>query len=289
MKKSMIIYSTCQVLIFQSILSQHERFNELFTIEYFSNFSSPGNSQFNITEDKLRQCDVFLYHPIKDIGDGRSTEDLMQLLSPDALAFILPYVTFSAYWPDFEITPRSPLGISKNRPYGSIPYRSEILENVINKHTHSNKQILTEYLHKYEEISILAHTSLKDTYRYLNNLDKQPGPFSIGKYIEETYQEQHLFYIFNHPKIEIYYTLVNQLLEYLGFKLLPKDCIANVLGHAEQNLPIHPATIETHKLKFIAQDHKYQYLDRQYTFEEFISFYADEYIKQIKGNNNYEK
>lgn len=289
MKKSMIIYSTCQGIIFQRILNEHARFNELFTIEYFSNFSSPGNSQFNISEEKLKQCDVFLYHPIKNIGDGRSTEDIIQILPSNTLAFILPYVTFSAYWPDFEIVPRSPLGINKNRPYGSIPYRSVILESIIDKYTNSNKQIISEYLDKYEEISILANTGLKDTYRYLNNVDKQPGPFSIGKYIEENYQEQHLFHIFNHPKIEIYYTLVNQLLEYLGFKLLPENRISNVLGHMEQNLPIHPATVETHKLKFISQGHKYKYLDQQYTFEEFISFYADEYTKKIKGNNNYEK
>ncbi len=281
MKKSMIIYSTCQGYIFCEILKQHERFNELFTIEYFSNFASPGNSQFDISQDKLSQCDVFLYHPMKNIGDGRSTDDLANNLSDNTLVFPIPYVTFSSYWPDFEIVPKKPLGINKSHPYGRIPYRSAILESLITKEENSNKQIIVNYLNKYEEISALANTTLQSSFKYLDNLDKIHSPFSIGTYIKENYQETHCFHIFNHPKINVYYTLVNQLLDYLGFKLFQKDSISNMTGHKEQNMPIHPATIETHNLKFISKDYKYNYLNQQTTFEEFISFYIDEYKKQI--------
>lgn len=272
MVNNVIVYATCQGVPFRDLLLQSAEFLENFNVEYYSNFSSPGSAKFGIEKEKLDCCDFFLYHPIKNAEGTISIDKILDLLPNNCITLPLPYVTFSAYWPDFEKIPSSPLGKSQQFPYGKIPYRSRFLEEII-KNKSLKKHFFDEYLELDEEIRKASSIALISDLDYLSRLDNRDGPFFIRDYVEKNYKNRQLFHIFNHPKNVIYLHLVNQFLIFLGCKELPLEMANNIAGHVEQNLPIHPSTAISLKLDFIYPAKEYLYLDKFYTFRQFVDFY----------------
>jgi hypothetical protein len=245
-----------------------------YELEFHINFSSPGNPHCGISDEKLGRCDLFLYHPMKNIAHNEGTDKLLTLLPDRCIAFPLPYVTFGAYWPDFGCVPSNPLGVSEDCAYGRIPYRSAVLDKLISEE-HSAENILKRYIENYSQSLGSPQTVIQSDFAYLDKLDKRPGPFFIRQYIEDNHRSRQLFYFFNHPKKEIYLHLANQLLNYLGFSPLSYEEVKDAHGHAEQNLPIHPKTAQLLQLEFVQKDTMYSYLNNHYTFEDFIKYYIE--------------
>lgn len=266
--KNIIIYATCQGVPVRDLLLQSNEIKNNYNIEYHSNFSAPGNSQFSIEPEKLNNCDIFLFHPTKNF-----TEDYISSILPNrTLKLVLPYITFSAYWPDFSRAPNRPLGVSSDHPYGKIPYRSEILDQLATCNL-SGEGTIKEYVENQDAIGLEALKCLNSDLDYLRKLDQMDGPFFVKEYIEENFRDRQLFKMFNHPKNEIYLLLVNQLLQYLDIPKLQASVASRISGHAEQNLPIHPATAKHLHLNFYKHDMKYIFLGKEYSLEDFIKEY----------------
>ncbi|MDO3383263.1 WcbI family polysaccharide biosynthesis putative acetyltransferase [Gilvimarinus algae] len=266
--KNIIIYATCQGIPFRDLLLQSDEIKKKYSVFYYSNFSTPGSPQFTIDQETLRNCEIFLYHPSKEFSE----EFLSDLLPQESIKLQIPYITFSAYWPDFGRIPDRPLGKSTEFPYGRIPYRSEILDRLADEIS-SKERLIDTYLHMKSEIGDRALRILDSDFEYLNRLDSRDGPFFVRKYIENNFQERQLFKIFNHPKNELYLLITNQLLRHLELPKLTTAAAEKIPGHAEQNLPIHPATADSLNLNFYKRDLKHLYLGQEYSFEDFIQEY----------------
>ncbi|UWQ86105.1 WcbI family polysaccharide biosynthesis putative acetyltransferase [Leisingera caerulea] len=286
--KTLIIYSTCQGGIMSGLLKRSPEIARSFDIRYHTNFSNPGEMKCDIPDEQLADCALFLYHPIAAKNHGFSTDMLLEKLPDSAEAYVLPYVTFGSYWPELGKVPSKPLGVDAQFPYGRIPYRSEMLDALIDQGATPSEALQT-YL-SVEPVTALrrAEVVLEADTRYLDRLDSQDGPIKVKDYILRNFRNRQLFYIFNHPKTEIYAHMANQLLEYLGVPPLTDQAQAGFKGHIEQNMPIHPATASVLGLEFVDQDTRYDYLGESFTFCEFIEryleyAYAEKNAKLVSG------
>lgn len=276
--KKIIIYATCQGIPFRDFLMQSEDISREYEIEYHSNFSAPGEASFSICKSSLSNCNIFIYRPTKKFD----IESVRKNLPDDVVILQIPYVTFRSYWPDFSIVADKPLGKSREYPYGKIPYRSALLDDIA-----SNNSSITDARDKYlgvdDEIVSNCRVSLIRDLEYLNKIDEISGPFFVREYIENNFRDRQLFYMFNHPKNEIYLLMANQFLKFIGYKTLDNSVEKKVNGHMVQNLPIHPVTSSYLDLKFCDEQAKYSYLGELFTFGSFVESYI-EYVHNERVN-----
>ncbi|MDD2741865.1 MAG: WcbI family polysaccharide biosynthesis putative acetyltransferase [Rhodocyclaceae bacterium] len=272
--KKLFIYATCQGATMSRLLKQSEKFCNDYQVEYFQNYSAPGQVSCDIADNYLAECSILLYHPINS-SCGFSTDSLLTKLPDYAISHVLPYVTFSSYWPEFGKVANCPLGKTKDRPYGLMPYRIQFVDEMISNGIPKEK-ILDEVMSLGETYFLpLVEKSLRSDISYLERLDSVSGPMKISEYIVNNYKDRQLFYIFNHPKSEIYGHMANQLLNSLGYPSLSSDIIGGFASHQEQTMPIHPVVAELLDLKFCGKNHKYRYLGEDYSYAEFIRGYID--------------
>ncbi|MGY5449834.1 WcbI family polysaccharide biosynthesis putative acetyltransferase [Agarivorans sp. MS3-6] len=266
--RKIIVYATCQGVPFRDFLLLSNDISNNYEVEYISNFSSPGKANLSISDDSLSSCDVFIYHPTKDLD----IEVIKRKLPKLAKVLKIPYVTFSSYWPDFSIIADKPLGKSEEYPYGKIPYRSFMLDEIASGDGLISEAI-DEYLGLGDAISNACSLRLIKDLDYLKKMDELEGPFLIKEYIEDNYKRKRLFHIFNHPKNEIYFILANQFLEFMGYEMLDGSSLCKVNGHLMQELPIHPATVNFLGLTFCDDNTRYRYLGDEYTYKSFVEQY----------------
>lgn len=281
--KNIIIYSTCQGGILSGLLKQSTDLQKEYRISYFTNFSKPGETKCDIPEQDLRDCALLLYHPIVSKNGGFGTDQLLAQLPDSANAYVVPYVTFGSYWPDFGKIPSSPLGRDQQYPYGRIPYRSEILDGYVASGATPSEALEAYLALGVDDVRSRVDTVFQADMRYLDRLDAQDGPIKVKDYVLDTFCKRQLFFIFNHPKTEIYGHMTNQLLSYLGHGPLAPEVLARFSGHVEQNLPIHPATAAALGLEFVSEDSRYPFLGETFTFAEFIQRYLDYIYSDVKA------
>tara|TARA_B100001059_G_C17830215_1_gene584149 strand:+ start:1908 stop:2720 length:813 start_codon:yes stop_codon:yes gene_type:complete len=257
------------------LLKRSPEITRKFNIQYHTNFSKPGEMKCDISDEQLADCAMLLYHPIASKNGSFSTEILLEKLPDSAEAYVVPYVTFGAYWPELSKIPSKPLGVDQNFPYGRIPYRSEKLEMLIDNGA-TPSEALETYLAVDPTIALQrAASALEADTQYLDRLDAQEGPIMVKDYILRNFRNRQLFYIFNHPKVEVYAHMADQLLNYLGFPSLTEQMTAGFKGHVEQNMPIHPMTAAALQLQFVDEHTSYDYLGDSFTFRKFIQMYLE--------------
>ena len=76
--------------------------------------------------------------------------------------------------------------------------------------------------------------------------------------------------------------MANQLLTYLGHPPLEDRSLAGFVSHAEQNMPVHPATARALGLEFATSETEYSYFGKTFTFETFIRYYAEAALAKMK-------
>ncbi|MDJ0590674.1 MAG: WcbI family polysaccharide biosynthesis putative acetyltransferase [Pleurocapsa sp. MO_226.B13] len=285
MKKVCIIYANCQNKLIAEYLNRSSHFNREYLIHRFP-VHRLIEQKSTIPEELLKQADLFIYQPVKDIHGDRSSQSILSKLSPDCQKISFPSLYFKGYFPQYCKNPANQI-IKPNYPYGIIPPGDT---NII--------ALLAKGKSVAQITEILSDPNFYSQEFLLNNLDgtlqelaRRESQLSIkvSSFIKENYQNYYLFHTQNHPTDIFGIYVVNQILKLLDLPRLTDNLFINnptrgVLDSFQ--IPIYPSVIKHLNLNFVDYSSVYRHSSfstNEMTFSRYISEYIELYIPPPKN------
>ncbi|MEW5838763.1 MAG: WcbI family polysaccharide biosynthesis putative acetyltransferase [Pseudomonadota bacterium] len=268
--KKLVILANCQGGALAEMLFESQEFASCYELHRIPAVQSLTDGDVGNVVAKVSDADLFIYQPVKEAPGRRkefSSDFLLGLLKPGALAISFPSLYFDGYFPhlgslrglvsvlnrvhDYFIAYACALGLSEAACIDLI--RSEELYS---------KELSVELLE-----------------RSLNNLKEREAAdkidVTVSGYIEEGYRSRKMFYQFNHPDRGVFVYVASRILEKIGF-----DSGALKEGGSSYldaiSAPLYSSTHKNLGLRFENDPCTYSALgDRQLGLEQVVSeFYA---------------
>lgn len=271
-RPNIIIYATCQgeylgnLLRSVPSLSSHD-------IYLYRNYGQPGVFQApDISDEKLGRCNLLIYHAVRNDTGQAVLRQLFGRLKQGALRVELPYVTSNLYW----LLHRriwTPLGVSPAKRYGIIPYRSDLLDMLVDSGLRED-EVVRLYMSLPIDQVVDVDAAVAETFSYWNDLDQRTKGISVAPFLRERFRHEMLFYMFNHPSKTVFLHIANQLLDLLGFPGLSEGALRGVNCGQKDMMPVHPGLARRLGLRFVRETSRYLVGGRVMGFESYVRMYC---------------
>lgn len=271
-KKRLVIYATCQGQYLSRVLGCSQALANDFRIEFYPNYSGPGCfSAPPFSPERLDDCQVFLYHAVKNEEGRRVVASLLAALPPGALCLTLPYVTSNIYWMA-HLTRGKPLGVTPRHRFGLIPYPCPVLDRLIEAGGNP-RRILDAFVRLDLDNLIDIDAVIRETVACWKELDAQQNGLRVAQWLMSGYRDEMLFYMYNHPAKPVLLHLANQVLDVLGHPPLALSDLRGVDCGQGAMIPLHPRLAERLGLGFGRRGARYNTTMGLLGFEEFVIRY----------------
>lgn len=210
--KKILVCTNCQGDAIIKYLRNIPEFTQKYSIDWIKNWVLVKTHNKQPYLDKLMDCDVFIYQPLKDKHGELSTETpegLMQYLKPDCQLISFPYIYSSAYWPFFH-------HVSKGNEFhpglsGFKITNHNIVADLLK--THTKHKIYAMY--QEDKIDFTYKENFKITMDKLRE-NESTTTIKVVDYIVENYTTRRMFLTKDHPTKYILIYCANKILELLN-------------------------------------------------------------------------
>jgi len=271
--KKLVLSQTCQGAILRDLLLSSPELAEAYQCLFVPNYALEADAAKPAAVDtlvaELPNCDVLIYH---DIAAFDFPARLAQL-PPGALAIKVPYVTSTIYWPSHDY--RHPCRLAPRGTTALIPWPCRVLNDLIVR-LRDEDAIVRAYLDTDLTAGLDLSRHLADQLDYLHK--SQVGtPFALAECVERDFATQRLFHMINHPAMPLMRHMADVILDHLGMAPLVGERFDPFCMH---QLPVHPSVAQGYGLAWCDADTRYYMLDRDYSFEEYVTVYVRAYVAQ---------
>jgi hypothetical protein len=216
MKKSVVIYATCQGRAISGFLKENKAFNERYVINDVLSAPEFVRGLIPLKDIKNRdiiisQADVFIYQPVKDIYNEHSTVFLRKSLKKDCVQISMPFVYNLSTFPLAPIYKRDFAEIYTKEGDQLVLVNKEAIDDLIDKGLKtaeildlydSNK--MDFYFEKRHRLELAVFANREEL------LD-----IKVTDFIRENISEKQLFLFPSHPTSEMFIYMTNQILALL--------------------------------------------------------------------------
>lgn len=214
-KKNCIIYANCQGQGIELFLNKHDLYKDTFLTHRLENHILIRD-QTPIPIDLLREASLFIYQPVGESHGCYATNHLKSYLPKQCQCISFPYIYNNALWPLFE--------------EGHFIFGEEIIRELFDRGV-SLRSVVDLFCGG--RINFQFEQRFQHTLSILRQKEQETD-IKISDFIIHNIQNEKLFLIAAHPTSIVFIHCVNQILERLGFTLLP----GTVASHPnEANLP----------------------------------------------------
>jgi tetratricopeptide (TPR) repeat protein len=288
-KKVCLVYANCQNKLIAEYLNQSTFFNQEYQIHRYA-VHMLMEQQKTIPDEMLKQAELFVYQPVKNIHGDRSSQSILDRLPSSCRTISFPSLYFKGYFPQYCKNPVNHV-IKPNYPYGVIPHGDA---NIIS--------LLTEGKTIAEIISILSDPDFYTQEFSLETLNKTIAELrhressldvKLSDFIKSHYQDYYLFHTQNHPTDIVGIYIANQILKLLN---LPKISDPLLFTNPQRGVldnfqvPIYPSVIKHLGLKFAQEKIVYRhssFATNELSFAQYISEYAELHLSSENSANQY--
>ena len=221
MKLKALFLGNCQVHPVKTLLHKNQDFDKNFESTTHANWQILAGKE-NLPAEELKQCDLLIYQPLKDVSGCFSTQpdasnSILTLIKSSCRCFSFPFVVNTALWPIFR------------RPHMvSTWYGQHAIEELIDRGLIRNdilalydcQQIDWRFNKRYEEsIGILRNKEINGK----TNV-------KIADFIDKNITSQRLFMIDHHPTAAVMVELANQILSMMALEKIREPINYNFMG-----------------------------------------------------------
>lgn len=270
-------FATCQGEVISKMLSASRNLAEKYTLHAALNFSSPGvaadPAQYS---DLIRESSFFIYQ-----HNALMTGEFLSDVCKNTTVIRIPYITSSIYWPTLVNPPlEKKLLRSKTSPFGIIPFRCRILDQMIAENR-DDEAIVREYC----ALNMADHVDLDTHYQgqieYLAKMDAQNPHIKVAPFVDQNIRSKQLFWLFNHPSFAVLYGIIDQLFGLFGVANdLPDDLQDTFAFH---QTPIHPSVAKYFGLEFVKPELIWRVGPHKVSFEDYVRLYIQGYRELEEG------
>jgi hypothetical protein len=163
-------------------------------------------------------------------------------------------------------------------PYGIIPFRCKVLDDLIYKCKSEN-----EIVRRYCSLNMAEIMDLDFHYRnqidYLKKLDSDNQYIKIASFVDEHVLSVQLFFLFNHPSLDVFRKIIDQLFYAFGIANdLPEEIPDNFSYH---QIPIHPSVVKYFGLKFVKDEAIWPVGPHKVSYDDYVRLYIKGYMDEI--------
>lgn len=272
MPRRIIIYATCQGHYLGNLLRAAPGLRG-HTVDVHRNYGQPGTFQPpDIPDEDLEQCDLLVYHAVRNKAGEAAVHQLLQRLRPGTLRVAVPYVTSNLYWL-LHYRNWTPLGVSQAKRYGLVPYRSEALDMLADSGLPEDEVVRLYGALPIDEV-LDVDAAEAETFAYWDELDRREDGISVAPFLRERYRDEMLFYMFNHPSKSVFRHMSDQVLARLGLPRLPDEAMRGQDCGQREMVPVHPGLARRLGLRFVNDTTRYLVNGRMTGFEEYVRMYC---------------
>lgn len=286
-KKLAFFYGTC---ILRDVLHALERV-PAFTKQYVSIFKQ-GDTQERDTIAEIRRlyyakdiCDAYIYAN-KLLHSSEAYNMQRTDLPEDCKMIGVSKVTFHGYWPQLH-----------NKSYNDnwlfdvmAPFDNNFWHLMYSREDANITKLAEEGKTPEEIYKILSaddYYSAKDIKKHLRicfktlQVAEKGIEVRVGDFVQRNYKEQKLYQDFTHPKKEVLWEYVRQVLEHLEIQ---EEHLADIIEaapayiHRSSDMPIYPSVAKHLGLSWINENTRYELITskgvRLMTFKEYVLHYA---------------
>ena len=276
MKKLCIVYANCQNELIANYLTKSDEFNREYFIKTIP-IHRLIRKQTTIPNRILKQAQLFIYQPVKNVHGDRSTEYLLGKLSADCQHISFPPLYFTGCFPQFCRNPNK-RAIESLYPYGIIPQGDANIISMLEQNIGIDKiinHLNSDSFYQRQYLENNVNKGLRELARRESNLS-----IKISDFIRDNYQKYRLFYAHNHPTDNMGIYVVNQILKLVNFPELDDKLIPNpqrgVLDKIQ--IPLYPSVVKHLELDFAQSITFYKhksFCTNRLTLNNYIRKYAD--------------
>jgi len=272
------VYGTCQVGSIIKCMEESNGFNEKYIITDSVLSYKTINENINFADNpahnkNLREADIFIYQPVRDIYKKNSTNYLKSLLKPDCFTISIPFIYNLSTWPLFPVHKRD---FTDEWTVGSerlVLVNKEAVDDLVNK---GMRKLDILALYDANKMDFYYDKRFKEGLEITKS--KEEGlDVSVYDFIRDNIREMRLFMYCSHPTSPVFVHVSNQVLKILNLPLLIRDFPMDFVGITSCNIPIAlpSSSVSYFKFKFTTKE------------EEVIanSFYRNIIVNYLKSIN----
>ena len=240
--KSYAIYGNCQSATLSRLLKKDVVFNRLYELKSIPFVQDIKESEVDhIQKSIFSKIDLLIYQEISDNYriNQLSTKNILQHIQNETIKISFPSLYFNAYFPHLDTYKE---GFSVLNMVHDYFVMYSYIKGLSEEQTIS--LIQRENLYPKYISEQLLDKSLKQLVQRENNLDVK-----VSEFIKNNFRYTKLFNQFNHPKIEVFEHVTNQVLSLLSMKE-EKVNVVNMKGLDGIESPIYPSTYKNLGLEF---------------------------------------
>lgn len=280
-KKTCILVATCIGRAYSYLLNLSDEFYETYRIvEFITERHNPLASEFNISDEMMNDCGLFLSLTPgwADWGNEQTYLDVLARVPAQVPKISLPYPVFLPLWPYHSAEPRNDLAAGRLSRYSThtvfFPYGDAYVLSLL-KQGLGKAEIMKRYL-AIDWESALDLDGLLAKVLEIQREKERTTDVKIIDFIEDRFREKQLFVTMNHLGNDLAIHIVDQVLGKLGFAPLDPALCRTFSQLLAPETPIHPGIIDHFGLEYVSRDHRYRQDDHQMlTFEEYLARYID--------------
>lgn len=217
---NIVFYMNCHGLelknYFDNFLSDNNQLKLIFTYQCINEFGE--NSIPTYINKIFSEADILFYNPVNEKHKVWSSDSILKLVSKECQCFEIPYYKFFGYFYNDETR------VNESK-FGTLV--SEALEQkLVNLYSLRNnlslstiKKISNHIINIYDYDYVKSKViQLDDDFKNFRNLEKNTK-FKMNKYLEKNFKYRKVFYNYNHPSSNFWFTLFKLILEHLNINL----------------------------------------------------------------------
>jgi len=271
-KKICIIEGHCLAINFYNLLKKHKSFvKEYKIVPYFITENKYINTVPSNKE--MENCDLLIYQRAALLNEN------IQKINGQKIAY--PYPTFNCLWP-----------YQRKSSIGEYNYRlGSDITNIIYDNLDFDNQTIIKKVHEIQFDEQVLNYIYKTDIERINYIDSFCDIKLSNIFTDFT--AQYCFNTYNHLSIQYKLDLLQNILEYIGFKKLSKNIVNDFIMKPQWMTPIHPKIIQYFGLSYVNNDFLYWCFHHDtdffgwFTFNGFINNYIDDIRKRKLSSEVY--
>lgn len=253
-KQLCIVHANCQGQPLIDRLKKCPDFDSQYECELYTNYIREP-----IPDEKLAQCDLFLYQHLGPKWDDLASKTLLDKLPKSARHLCVPNMFFKGYWPFWS-------------GEAGFNYRCTLLDELIAKGLPPQETAML-----YIRWDVERKYDLLDLVRKAIEAERQREKHTPIKYVDllvANYRDTRLFYTVNHPGPMLLDHAATGVLEHLDFDRPAQEAfdeVENPFDMFEQ--PINPKIGDYFGWDFATGDTEYEVYGRRMNHARYVANY----------------
>lgn len=270
--KRFTVFANCQGLALATVLMSNRYFAKLYTFTRLPAVQTLTEADVPKVENLFAQCDLVIFQNVRENYKipELSTARLLQKIRPDALAISFPSLYFNGYFPHID-------NMQGVKSILNLVHDYFIVFAFLQGMTISQAQ---EFINQDDLYSPQLSTSLfRESLTALQERENSlHTDCVITSYLEKEYSSVKLFNQFNHPSIEVFLHLAQQICDKLQIETeFDLDAIMETYKLDRISTPIYPSTHRHLKLNFKEEFGSYATIQGPMSQEKVIEEYYKTY------------